>query len=207
MNNSIIVNKLTFKRGNYLLLKDISFTLNSGEVLFIKGPNGIGKSTLLNCLSGLLLTNHMRGSIYWNDHLIDTNYEWKWFRNKINYLNTKISLIPHLTIRENLNSWSNIIGLPTVNEYHLLEYFNLYDKINVPIKELSVGQTKKVCLIKFLCNIRPIWFLDEPTLGLDKQSISLFEKKIKEHQQDGGLVVLVSHTDLLLDNIRNLYLK
>ena len=184
-------------RGNKLLFKNLNFKINNKELLVIKGANGSGKTTLLKILSGLL--KPISGSIIINKkniNILKDEY-FKYFE----YIGHENAIKTALTVRENLNFYLKIKrNLATKNFEKTIKIFNLKDLLDIKVENLSSGEKRRVSLSRLILSNSKIWFLDEPTNGLDKINTVNFFKILKQHLQLNGLAIVASHDDVKIKN-------
>ena len=184
-------------RGNKLLFKNLNFKLFSGELLLIKGVNGSGKTSLLKILSRLL--KPISGSIIINKkdmNLLKDEY-FKYFE----YIGHENAIKSALTVRENLNFYLKIKkDLTKKNFEKAIKIFNLKNLLDVRIENLSSGEKRRVSLSRLILSKSKIWFLDEPTNGLDKINTLNFFKILKQHLQFNGLAIIASHDEIKIKN-------
>jgi len=184
-------------RGNKLLFKNLNFKLNNKELLVIKGANGSGKTTLLKILSGLL--KPISGSIIINKkniNILKDEY-FKYFE----YIGHENAIKTALTVRENLNFYLKIKrNLATKNFEKAIKIFNLKNLLDIKVENLSSGEKRRVSLSRLILSNSKIWFLDEPTNGLDKINTVNFFKILKQHLQLNGLAIVASHDDVKIKN-------
>tara|TARA_B100002003_G_scaffold143134_1_gene132448 strand:- start:61 stop:675 length:615 start_codon:yes stop_codon:yes gene_type:complete len=184
-------------RGNKLLFKNLNFKLNNKELLVIKGANGSGKTTLLKILSGLL--KPISGSIIINKKKINI-YKDEHFKH-FEYVGHENAIKNALTVKENLNFYLKIKkNLTKKNFEKAIKIFNLKNLLNIKIENLSSGEKRRVSLSRLILSNSKIWFLDEPTNGLDKINTLNFFKILKKHLQLNGLAVIASHDDIKMKN-------
>ena len=184
-------------RGNKLLFKNLNFKINNKELLVIKGANGSGKTTLLKILSGLL--KPISGSIIINKkniNILKDEY-FKYFE----YIGHENAIKTALTVRENLNFYLKIKrNLTTKNFEKAIKIFNLKNLLDIKIENLSTGEKRRISLSRLILSNSKIWFLDEPTNGLDKINTVNFFKILKQHLQLNGLAIVASHDDVKIKN-------
>ena len=184
-------------RGNKLLFKNLNFKINNKELLVIKGANGSGKTTLLKILSGLL--KPISGSIIINKkniNILKDEY-FKYFE----YIGHENAIKTALTVRENLNFYLKIKrNLATKNFEKAIKIFNLKNLLDIKVENLSSGEKRRVSLSRLILSNSKIWFLDEPTNGLDKINTVNFFKILKQHLQLNGLAIVASHDDVKIKN-------
>ena len=184
-------------RGNKLLFKNLNFKINNKELLVIKGANGSGKTTLLKILSGLL--KPISGSIIINKkniNILKDEY-FKYFE----YIGHENAIKTALTVRENLNFYLKIKkNLTTKNFEKAIKIFNLKNLLDIKIENLSAGEKRRISLSRLILSNSKIWFLDEPTNGLDKINTVNFFKILKQHLQLNGLAIVASHDEIKIKN-------
>jgi heme exporter protein A len=184
-------------RGNKLLFKNLNFKINNKELLVIKGANGSGKTTLLKILSGLL--KPISGSIIINKkniNILKDEY-FKYFE----YIGHENAIKTALTVRENLNFYLKIKRNLTIKNFKkAIKIFNLKDLLDIKVENLSSGEKRRVSLSRLILSNSKIWFLDEPTNGLDKINTVNFFKILKQHLQLNGLAIVASHDDVKIKN-------
>ena len=184
-------------RGNKLLFKNLNFKINNKELLVIKGANGSGKTTLLKILSGLL--KPISGSIIINKkniNILKDEY-FKYFE----YIGHENAIKTALTVRENLNFYLKIKrNLTTKNFEKTIKIFNLKNLLDIKVENLSAGEKRRISLSRLILSNSKIWFLDEPTNGLDKINTVNFFKILKQHLQLNGLAIVASHDDVKIKN-------
>ena len=176
------VQDLSVARGGIAVLEGLSFTVNPGHALILRGPNGIGKTTLLRSLAGLQPA----------------------LNGEINAPNESIAYAAHsdgikhvLTVRENLEFWADVFG--TNDIVPALNAFELEPLANRPAGALSAGQKRRLGLARLLVTARPIWILDEPTVSLDTHAVEMFANAIRAHLAGGGIALIATHIDLGLE--------
>ncbi len=187
---SFYVDNLCCVRGNTVILSNVSFEMAAGDCLILRGPNGIGKSTLLNTLAGL--TPEDTGTCTIN-------------KDDIAYSGHLDAIKFQLTVAENLQFWAGVYGTDKVAS--VMQDFGLTELANRPAGNLSAGQKRRVGLARLLVSNRNIWLMDEPTTSLDAEHTALLTKMIDEHCQSGGIAVLSTHIDLDIQNARTLDLS
>ena len=180
---AILVKSLSVSRGGINLLQDVDIELKNGQAGILRGPNGVGKTTLLRTLAGLQPFDSGKIECSLDD---------------ICYSGHADGVKPTLTVQENLEFWANIFGSPSISE--VAEKFMITDLLNSKAGNLSAGQKRRVGLSRLGLTGRQVWLLDEPTVSLDETSVKIFENIIKDHISEDGCALIATHIDLGLEN-------
>ncbi len=197
-NNELRADNLIYEINDKLIINGISFSVKSGEMLFIEGSNGSGKTTLLRILSGLMQADE--GQITWNDKSIED--ERIDYNQQLTYLGHSTGVKAELSTLENINFFSALSGLPQKeNSQTAIEWVGLKGNEDSPGRHLSYGQQRRIALTRLLMEPSQLWILDEPFAGLDKKMISALETRFKDHVHNGGILVLTSHQHIELDQV------
>jgi ABC-type multidrug transport system ATPase subunit len=201
----IEVVSLTQHYGVRPILRDVSLTFPRGELTVIVGPNGMGKSTLLAAVAGVLSPQHGHVLIDGRQRRASVEDELAIRRTAV-YLPDTPWLPTHRTPREFLLAVGRLYGLdddqlfPEVER--LLELFDLASQADALIGSLSAGQTKKVALCSALLPDPPVLLLDEPfSGGLDPAGILVLKRLLKKRVGDGRTVVLTSPVPEIVEEI------
>lgn len=199
----LMVEALCARRGEDLIFKDISFTLEGGESLVLTGRNGSGKSTLLRAVAGLLRPES--GRVTWQSEAADPQMR---AAEACHYLGHRNAMKAELSVSENLGFWKNFIGdFPGGHGMSVDEAarsVGLGDIAHLPFGYLSAGQQRRMAFAKLLVAWKPVWILDEPTAALDVSAETVFTTLIKTHLSQGGIVLAATHQPLGLENAREL---
>ena len=176
-----------------IAVNDVSFKIEPGELVGFLGPNGAGKTTTLKMLAGLLFPTggsaRVLGYVPWERH---DGYR----RQFALVLGQKNQLWWDLPARESLELNAKIYGIPadrferTVAE--MSEMLSVRDKLNVSVRELSLGERMKMELIASLLHQPKVLFLDEPTIGLDVVSQKVVREFIRRHNADQQTTILLT---------------
>ncbi len=176
------VTDLAVARGGIVVLDGVSFVLRPGRALVLRGPNGVGKTTLLRTVAGLQPAAAGTVSVP---------------PESLAYASHADGLKATLTVAENLAFWASVFGTDSVAA--ALDGMNLRALQDRRAANLSAGQKRRLGLARLLVSGRPIWVLDEPTVSLDAASVALFAGVVRAHLAAGGSALIATHIDLGLD--------
>ena len=177
-------------RSNTLLFRRVSLLLHAGEALRVAGPNGAGKTTLLRVICGL--TEPARGEVRWDGTPISTLGDD--YRARLAFLGHQEGHFGDLTAAENLRLAGQNVAPDAAAS--ALEQVGLGALADQPARFLSQGQRRRLGLARVRLRAAPLWILDEPLTGLDRQGVELTAHLLAQHLADGGLAVLTTHQDL-----------
>lgn len=196
------VENLTVARGGRAVLSDVSFALSGGDALVVTGRNGVGKSTLLRAMAGLL--PHAAGTV-----ALDGAGEGE-LAPFTHYLAHADGMKAALAVSENLEFWADYLGRDadprSRSPKAALAAVGLAHALNAPFGALSAGQKRRAALARLLVAHRPVWLLDEPMTALDRASREKFTAAMRDHCALGGVIVAATHEPLGLDEARELAL-
>lgn len=197
---------LSCRRGDRQLFSGLSFDLESGSLLHVRGRNGSGKTTLLRALCGLFTPDS--GEIRWNGDA--SRHLGEDYHADLLYLGHLNGIKSDLTGMENLRVSSTLDG-DQAGEDQLcsaLEQMGLSGFEDLPTKMLSQGQKKRVALARLVVSRAPLWVLDEPFTALDLDAVDLLQMLIADHLSNDGMVVLTTHQEVPLTSghVRQLHL-
>jgi len=184
-------NDLTLIRGESCLFKDLSFTINAGELLVLEGQNGSGKTSLIRAMLGML--NFESGEVLWND--IPINKQRQEFHGSLIWLSHRTGLKKDLTLQENLHFEGALRSKLDVDQSQILKKLNIFDLKDLPIRSMSAGQQRRVALARLLLFDAPIWLLDEPFTNLDDEGQNIVLDLINSHLSSGGICVIAAHQE------------
>lgn len=164
------INNLKKSFGSKEVLKDVTFSVNEGEIVCLLGNNGAGKTTIINCILRMIKADS--GNIYLNDKEI-TSYRNGEYFSKVNaLLESSVNIYDYLTGRQNIDYFAGLMNIDK-DDYKIDKYiklFELEDAINQQVGEYSRGMQQKLALVISLMSSPQLLLLDEPTLGLDIKS-------------------------------------
>ena len=183
------VRSLSCVRGGRDVLRDVSFEVEDGGTLLLRGPNGVGKSSLLRALSGLIASS---GDVVLNG--LGRDGEPDQFAEQIAFAGHLDAVKPQLTVQENLSFWDRLFegsGIAAA-----VDAFDLGGFIDRPTHMCSAGQRRRLGLARLVVARRSLWLLDEPTVSLDAQSCARFASVLDAHTASGGIAVVATHTEL-----------
>ena len=195
-NPLLTASKITCSRGDRMLFRDLSFSLDKGELLHLKGRNGSGKTTLLRTICGLFLPDS--GEIRWDDTATsDLGEE---YHRQVLYLGHHNGIKDDLSALENLRI-SAVLDADEVDEpalWSALADIGLAGYEDLPTRVLSQGQKRRVALARLLLTSSPLWVLDEPFVALDVSAVALLQDIIRRHVAGGGMIIITTHQEVVL---------
>ena len=199
--SKLIGNNLSCQRGYKLRFENLSFELNSGEVLKVSGPNGSGKTSLMKILAGL--SSFETGSIDYDDTKINSER----YNLDFLYLGHLAALSPELSCLENLK-YTMRLGNDNldVDFSDALKKVGLEKFENELVGKLSAGQKKRIALSLLFITQSKVWLLDEPFSALDSKAIKIIETRVEDHCNSGGICILTTHQECNIKNLKEISL-
>jgi len=173
------VDSVSCQRGGLVVLEGVSFAITPGQAMVLRGPNGIGKTTLLRTIAGL--QPPVTGTV--------TAPE-----DAMAYAGHADGLKGPLTVRKNLEFWAEVYGQRDIAP--ALALYALGPLADRQAQDLSAGQKRRLGLARMMVTGRPIWILDEPTVSLDAANVALFGQMIEGHLAGGGMALMATHIEL-----------
>lgn len=189
--------QLALRRGNAWLFKDLHFSLHAGEVLWVRGPNGSGKTSLLRVVVGLIQAD--AGSVHWRGMPIEKS---DGYAQALVYIGHNQALKDDLTAAEALEFLATLHGRPhTASSIAAsLRQLSVYTRRHQLVRALSQGQRKRVALARLALETKPgLWVLDEPYDALDAEGIDAVDALVLNHIERGGCALFTSHLPRQLD--------
>jgi heme exporter protein A len=177
-------------RGGRMLFRGVSFALAPGDALHVTGPNGMGKSSLIRVLAGLLPA--YAGTVE--------------LRGRMALADERVALDQGQPLARALAHWAQLDGTDTADIARALAAVDLAHLADVPVRFLSTGQRKRALLARIQVSRAAVWLLDEPANGLDTASIERLGAMIAAHRTGGGIVLAASHQPLPMQGAQTLAL-
>ena len=181
------IDNLACARGGVTVLEGVGFTLSAGQAMVLRGPNGIGKTTLLRTVAGLQPA--VAGTVSLPPE-------------SLAYAGHADGVKATLTVAENLHFWAQVHGSRVIAP--ALETLNLTALRDRRAQQLSAGQRRRLGLARLMVTGRAVWLLDEPTVSLDAGSALQFAAMLRGHLGRGGMALIATHVDLGLDGAQSL---
>lgn len=167
-------------RGERILFRNLTFALEPGQAGLLTGPNGVGKSSLLRLLAGLLQPSAGSYIAPETKALCDD----------------RLALDDHLPLEQTLAFWAKLDGKGQADAGDAMALAGLDHLAEVPVRYFSTGQRQRARLARtYLTNAR-LWLLDEPANGLDTDSVDQLGLALQGHLDDGGIILAASHIPL-----------
>lgn len=171
---------LSCVRGEKMLFRDLNFVLTPGQAGLVTGPNGVGKSSLLRLIAGLL--QPFSGSL-------DTPLS-------ITLCDDRMALDENLPLSGALRFWARLDGKTDADCLNAMAAVGMGHLAEVPIRYFSTGQRQRARLAHTFLSSANLWLLDEPANGLDTASVALLGKTLQAHLDNGGMILAASHIAL-----------
>lgn len=178
----LCVTNLGCARGGIAVLQGVHFAVQAGQALILRGPNGIGKTTLLRTIAGLQPA--LTGTVSAGGQTLA-------------YAGHADGVKATLTVAENLQFWAAIYGRLDIRP--AMAALALTPLADRRAAQLSAGQKRRLGLARLILTGPSIWLMDEPTISLDTASLQLFGQVVQAHLGQGGVALIASHIDLGLD--------
>lgn len=184
MTFALDIDDLTLVRGHRRLFAGIGLSLQAGDFLSLEGPNGVGKTSLLRVIAGLLAPT--AGIVRIRTEAGDLA-DGEDRAAVVGWLGDRDAIKPQLTVREQLRFWAQLYGAssPDCGTFGL--------KPDVPGQFLSAGQKRRLGLARLTITGRKLWLMDEPLAALDAAGKTLVAEKVTAHCASGGIAIAATH--------------
>lgn len=169
-------------RGGRLLFRGVELDLAPGGSALLRGPNGVGKSSLMRICAGLL--REAAGTVE--------------RQGRVALADERLALDMEQPLAKALSFWARLDGTDAAALDRAMAAMALTPLQDAPVRMLSTGQRKRAALARVIASGAPLWLLDEPGNGLDDASLALLERCIEAHLSNGGIVLVASHQPLPL---------
>ena len=174
---SLSLDNVAVMRGNRILLRGLSVAARPGDVIWIRGANGCGKSSLLRLVAGLLTV--MSGAIQ--------------SEGRMAIADENMALDANVTVEAALRFWADLDGASADARHAALTDMDLQNLVHIPVRFLSTGQRKRASIARVLASNADIWLMDEPYNGLDSASCARLDQAIIARVASGGIVLVAAH--------------
>ena len=191
LSTGIHARDLTVRRGTEILFKALNFELQGGQLVWLRGSNGSGKTSLLRVIAGLARPDG--GELLWGDQALRQSEA---YRASLVYMGHANALKDDLTAMEALRFLTTVHGRPCPQDRMeaALRRMGVFHRRKLPVRMLSQGQRRRVALARLVLEDRPgFWVLDEPFDALDDAGLGLVQELFRENVQRGGTVLFTSH--------------
>ena len=189
MNDSILISNLTKKFKDKSALKDISFSISSGEIFGFLGPSGAGKTTTINILTGQLPPDGGEVKILGKDCIQLTSDDFL----KLGIMSDNVGFYDRLSLYDNLLFFAKFHNVEIAYLDHLLKRLKLYDDRFNKAEKLSTGMKQRMLLIRAILHSPKVIFLDEPTSGMDPTLSQIVHELLLEIKNSGATIFLTTH--------------
>ena len=195
------VENLAVARAGRDVVAGVNFSLSAGDALRLCGANGVGKSTLLRALAGILPLS--AGGFRWGKERLSRESH----AARLHWIGHAPSLTPGLSVSEQLVFFGTPLRAPSLHHSEILSELRLAEQTETRTEQLSAGQARRLSLARLCLAPRALWLLDEPAASLDAQGLDWLRCAIKTHRAQGGMVILATHDEGPAENAQTLWLQ
>jgi heme exporter protein A len=193
----IEVKNMGLTYGSRRIFAGVGFEVPPGTLTHIKGPNGVGKSSLLNILAGLQQPSE--GEMFFSPELL-AHKNIAWLPADANGLDLESSALTNLQFWQDIRSQST----PTEDLFKVAKKWGLqsaYVLQHLRVSLFSTGMKRRLSLARLELSQSKLWLLDEPLFGLDEAACNAFKNSLSDHCHRGGSAILVTHDERILAGI------
>ncbi|HIK38859.1 MAG: urea ABC transporter ATP-binding subunit UrtE [Geminocystis sp.] len=200
----LAIENLTASRGGTEILRNVNLTVGDGTIVSLIGRNGVGKTTLMKAIMGLV--DVKRGDIFFKNINIKNLPPDKRANLGIGYVPQGRGIFPYLTVRENLT-----VGLDKINKWEMDEVLELFPMLKCIMNRLggnlSGGQQQQLAIARVLLRKPRLILMDEPTEGIQPSIVSEIQEAIKRINKEKGVAILLveQYLDFALDVAQSIY--
>lgn len=192
---------LCVARGERTILRDVTFACAAGQAVVLRGPNGVGKTSLLRVLAGFAPATG--GDARLGDLRLSGG---DGFQEHVAYAGHLDGIKGALSLIENLTFWAEAYGAKG-SAIEALAHLDLADQADRLGAACSAGQRRRAGLARLLVSGRDVWLLDEPSVSLDAASVAILRDILATHLAGGGIAVLATHDADIVENPQTVNLK
>jgi heme exporter protein A len=193
---------LSFERSGRIIFSSLNISLEEGQIIFIKGKNGSGKTSLLRCLAGFTPTTS--GKILWyGNEVLPAFYSEEPLVAWLGHLD---AIKGSLTVKENLLFFSKIWSVKSNTFNKCIKKLSFEKFMNFPASWLSAGEKRRLSLIRLSFCPAKVWILDEPSTFLDSDNREILIDIMNTHLKNKGAIVCATHDSLKISNALELTL-
>lgn len=176
---------LSLSRGQAFLFAGLTLSVGPGELLWVNGGNGLGKTSLLRLLAGFARAD--TGTISWSRDNGPCQA-----RDIIGFQGHHDAFKPTLITSEALRFWADVLDVPDISA-QVLDQVGLGARHDVACGQLSAGQKRRLALARLILSQKPVWIMDEPTAAMDSKGVALIHSLVESHISAGGSAIIASH--------------
>lgn len=195
----LICENLALESDGITILSNLSFTLFPGSILFVKGANGSGKTSLLRILAGI--TEQTSGNIFYNSTLLSTLQ-----KPYAQYIGHHLAIKHNIPVKKQVEFFASLYqSEQAINA--TIKYLNLDKYESELCTNLSQGNIKKLLLTRLLMSKTDLWLIDEIDSNLDTKNTILMQNIITTKANHGGIIIVTTHNEPFIKNPQIIYLE